>query len=295
MTKEPLYLKKEKQIALLLLVPILCVYIIFIYYPVLVGSINAFTDYNIFSNTNNFIGLENFKQLFSLPDFSLIVQRTVIFTIIVVTLQYILGLGLALLLNQELKGFRWFKNMVMIPWVLPITVTVIIFTWITHAEYGLLNIFFRAIGKPEWVTFWFGNQNLAFWGVVFLHIWRNVPFYALVLYAALKNIPKTYYEAAKIDGASEWTMLGKITMPMILSQSIVVIILHIIFTINNVDIILLATGGGPVGSTEVLSTKAYNIMWNTYNFGVGTALSLLILLVLCIITIISMKIPTEIE
>ncbi|MGL4677292.1 MAG: carbohydrate ABC transporter permease [Brevinema sp.] len=295
MTKEPKYLKKEKQIALSLLIPILCVYIIFIYYPVFIGSINAFTDYNIFSKTNNFIGFDNFKQLFALPDFSFIVQRTFFFTMIVVALQYILGLGLALLLNQELKGFRWFKNIVMVPWVLPITVTVVMFTWITHAEYGLLNIFFRAIGKPDWVAFWFGNQQLAFWGVVFLHIWRNVPFYALVLYAALKNIPKTYYEAAKIDGASDWNMFGKITMPMILGQSIVVIILHIIFTINNVDIILLATGGGPVGTTEVLSTKAYNIMWNTYNFGMGTALSLLIVLILSIITIISMKIPTEIE
>ncbi|MGL5722322.1 MAG: carbohydrate ABC transporter permease [Brevinema sp.] len=294
-TNEAKYIQKEKRIALLFLLPALVVYGLFVYYPVLLGMINGFTDFSVFNPDPKFVGLQNFTDLFKKPEFIPVIWRTVKFTIIVVGLQYVLGLSLALLLNRELFGLRWMKNLIMLPWVLPISATVLIFNWIVHADYGLLNIFLRDIGQPQWVRFWFGDEKLAFVGVIFLHVWRNVPFYALVLLAALKNIPKTYYEAAILDGASSLDIFRKITMPMLFYQSIVVIVLHVIFTINNVDIIFLATGGGPVGVTEIMSTRAYNLMWGEYQFGMGTALSILLFIILAIMTIVSLRLRTDID
>lgn len=177
----------------------------------------------------------------------------------------------------------------MLPWVLPVTATVLSFNWIFQPDYGLLNIFLKAIGKPELVRYWFGDVNLAFPAVILIHIWRNVPFYGIVLYAGLKGIPKDLYEAAYIDGTSNIQLFRRIILPLIKKQSIVVILLHIFFTFNNTDIILLSTGGGPVGITNVLSVSTYNLIWGEYRFGVGTASAVIMFLILIPITIISLR------
>ncbi|WP_297285796.1 carbohydrate ABC transporter permease [uncultured Brachyspira sp.] len=198
------YKNKEKMLAYILLSPVLIIYVLFIFYPVINGMINAFTDFSIYNNNPRFVFLDNFKELLSSPDFFVILIRTIVFVAITVAIQYVLGLAFALLLSLELPGTVWLRNFAMLPWVLPMTAAVLSFNWIFQADYGLLNIFLRAIGKPELVKYWFGDINLAFPAVVIIHVWRNVPFYGLVLYAGLKGIPKDLYEAADLDGASKW-------------------------------------------------------------------------------------------
>lgn len=172
---------------------------------------------------------------------------------------------------------------------MPITSTVLLFNWIFQADYGLINIFLRAVGREEWVSYWFGSTKLALPAVSIIHIWRNVPFYGIVLYAGLKSIPKELYEAANIDGASFWSTLFRIKLPLIKKQSISIILLHVIFTYNNVDIILLSTGGGPVGITNMLGINAYNLVWGQYQFGVGTASSIIMFLILVPIALASIR------
>lgn len=283
------YKNKEKMLAYILLSPVLIIYVFFIFYPVINGMINAFTDFSIYNNNPRFVFLDNFKELLSSPDFFVILIRTIVFVAITVAIQYVLGLAFALLLSLELPGTVWLRNFAMLPWVLPMTAAVLSFNWIFQADYGLLNIFLRAIGKPELVKYWFGDINLAFPAVVIIHVWRNVPFYGLVLYAGLKGIPKDLYEAADLDGASKWQFFQRIILPLIKKQSIVVILLHILFTFNNTDIILLATGGGPVGITNVMAVNTYNLIWNQYRFGVGTASAVIMFIILIPVTLISLR------
>lgn len=283
------YKNKEKMLAYILLSPVLIIYVFFIFYPVINGMINAFTDFSIYNSSPNFVFLDNFKELLTRTDFFKILVKTLIFVFITVTIQYALGLAFALLLSLELPYTSWLRNFAMLPWVLPVTATVLSFNWIFQPDYGLLNILLRAIGKPELVRYWFGDINLAFPAVMLIHIWRNVPFYGIVLYAGLKGIPKDLYEASYIDGASNIQLFKRIILPLIKKQSIVVILLHILFTFNNTDIILLATGGGPVGITNVMAVNTYNLIWNQYRFGVGTASAVIMFLILIPITILSLR------
>ena len=134
------YKNKEKILAYILLSPVLIVYIIFIFYPVINGMINAFTDFSIYNNNPKFIFLDNFKELFASKDFFVILVRTIVFVIITVAIQYVLGLAFALLLSLELPYTAWLRNFAMLPWVLPMTAAVLSFNWIFQADYGLLNI-----------------------------------------------------------------------------------------------------------------------------------------------------------
>lgn len=279
------YKEKEKTLAYILLSPVLLVYCIFIFYPVINGIINAFTDFSVFNAKTSFVFLDNFKALFATEDFYTVFFRTVVFVAVVVFMQYILGLVFAMLLSLELPYTGLLKNFAMLPWVLPVAATVLVFNWMIQPDYGLLNVLFRNIGREDLVKYWFGNEKLAMPAVMFIHIWRNVPFYGIVLYAGLKGIPKDLYEAANLDGASVSNVFWRITLPLIRKQSLIVILLHILFTFNNVDIILLSTGGGPVGVTNVMSVNTYNILWGQYQFGVGTASAVVMFITLIPITL----------
>lgn len=287
------YKDREKVLAYMLLSPVIFVYAVFIFYPVINGMINAFTNFSIFNPNPKFIFFENFKELFINTNFLTSLIKTVVFVIVVVIIQYCLGITFALLLSLELPGTAWLRNFAMLPWVLPVTATVLTFNWIFQADYGLLNIFLRFIGKGDLVRYWFGNIDLAFPAVAIIHIWRNVPFYGIVLYAGLKGISKDYYEAAVLDGASSLQLFKHIIMPLIKKQSIIVLLLHILFTFNNADIILLATGGGPVGVTDVLAVSTYNLIWGEYRFGVGTASAVMMFLILIPITLWSLSLSNK--
>ena len=281
------YEKQEKAFAYLLIFPVMLIYAVFLFYPVLTRMLDAFTNFSVFNPNATFVGLDNFKELFFNTDFFVVVARTFIFVAIIVSIQYVLGLIFALLLSLDLPYTSGLRNFAMVPWVLPVAATVLVFNWIFQPEYGLLNIFFEAIGQHQLVKYWFGDPELALPAVSIIHIWRNVPFYGIVLYAGLKGIPSELYEAASIDGSSFFNTLFKIKLPLIKKQSIIVILLHIMFTYNNIDIILLSTGGGPIGVTNMLAVNTYNIVWSKLQFGVGTASAIMMFLMLIPIALIS--------
>jgi ABC-type sugar transport system permease subunit len=212
-------------------------------------------------------------------------RHTLTLVVLAVGLQYILGMAMALLLNEDLKGLGWVKYTIMIPWVIPVASTVVMFDWLVLPDYGLINMILRNIGLGHLTRYWFGDKNFAFPLVVIMHVWRNMPFYAITLYAGLKSIPKYFYEAADIDGASPWQKFFYITLPNLKYPSMIVIVLHVLWTFNNFDFIYLSTGGGPVGSTEVLATQIYQTAWNYYEYGHASAMGILMMLVMMVFSI----------
>jgi len=181
------------------------------------------------------------------------------------------------------------RYIIMIPWVIPVVSTVVMYDWMVLPDYGLINMLLKNIGLGHLTRYWFGDPAFAFPLIVTMHVWRNMPFYAITLFAGLKSIPKGFYEAAEIDGANAWQRFFHITLPQLKYPSMIVIVLHVLWTFNNFDFIYLSTGGGPVGSTEVLATKVYETAWSYFEYGKASALGILMMALMLVFSLAYVK------
>ena len=281
---------KERHKGLLLLVPTLAIMAIFTLYPMLDGLRMAFTNENLLRHTSEFVGLENFIRLWDDEVFWLSLYHSVILTSAVVLLQFVLGLILAWAMSQDLPGMSTFKSIIMASWVIPVAATVIMFKFMAQPDVGLINIIFRLIGLENLNRYWFGDLNVAFYFIILLHLWRNVPFYGIAFLAAMQAVPQSYYEAAEIDGANAWSKFRFITLPGIRSMIIVMVTIHVLWTFNNFDFVFLSTGGGPVNATDVLPVYVYRQSWNSYTVGYAASIGTIMLIMLMIYFIIYIKI-----
>jgi ABC-type sugar transport system permease subunit len=174
-------------------------------------------------------------------------------------------------------------------WVLPIITAVVIFRFLTLPNIGLINIVLTAFGLGSYTRNWFGDPAFAFLLVLLMHLWRNVPFYGIAFMAAMQAIPQDLYEAATIDGASRWKRFWHITLPNLRYIILVMVVLHVTFTLNNFDFVYLSTGGGPVNATEVLATYIYKQAWSGYMLGYASAGGVIMLVVLVLLVFLSRK------
>jgi multiple sugar transport system permease protein len=205
-------------------------------------------------------------------------------------LQFILGLILALAMNQNLPGMSLFKNVIMASWVIPVAATVILFKFMAQPDIGLINIVIGSLGFEDLNRYWLGDPDVALPFIMLLHLWRNVPFYGVAFLAAMQAIPKSLYEAADIDGANAWHKFFYITLPGIRSMVIVMVTIHVLWTFNNFDFVYLATGGGPVNATDILPVYVYRQCWSSYTVGYGASIGTVMLLLLMLYFIVFIKI-----
>ena len=281
---------KERQKGLLLILPTLLIMALFTVYPLLDGLRMAFTNEHLLKKTSDYVGFENFIRLLNDNVFWISLYHSVVLTVVVVVLQFILGLILAWAMNQELPGMSLFKSIVMASWVIPVAATVIMFKFMAQPDIGLINIILRSIGLDNLNRYWFGDPDVAFPFIILLHLWRNVPFYGIAFLAAMQAVPKSYYEAAEIDGANAWDRFRFITLPGIRSMVIVMVTIHVLWTFNNFDFVFLATGGGPVNATDVLPVYVYRQSWNSYTVGYAASIGTIMLVILMIYFAIYMRI-----
>jgi ABC-type sugar transport system permease subunit len=209
---------------------------------------------------------------------------------VVVALQFVLGLVLAWAMMQKLPGMGLFKSVIMASWVIPVAATVIMFKFMAQPDVGLINIMLSWVGLEEWNKYWLGDINAALPFIMLLHLWRNVPFYGVAFLAAMQAVPRSYYEAAEIDGASAWQRFVHITLPGIRSMIIVMVTIHVLWTFNNFDFVYLATGGGPVNATDVLPVYVYRLSWSSYTLGYSASIGSVMLLVLMIYFIVYIRV-----
>jgi ABC-type sugar transport system permease subunit len=279
----------EKQKGLLLVLPAVIVMAVFTVYPLLDSLRMAFTDNNLLGNGVAFVGLDNFIRLLSDDVFWLSLYHSIILTVVVVSLQFVFGLILAWAMQQELPGMGIFKSIIMASWVIPVAATVTMFKFMAQPDVGFINIFLRAIGFQSANIYWFGNLTTAFPLIMLLHLWRNVPFYGIAFLAAMQAIPRSYYEAAEIDGAGAWNKFVHVTLPGIRSMIIVMVTIHVLWTFNNFDFIYLSTGGGPVNATDVLPVYVYRQSWDQYNLGYAASIGAVMLIILLIYFVVYMR------
>jgi ABC-type sugar transport system permease subunit len=273
---------KESQKGYLLILPSLMVMALFTLYPLLDSLRIAFTDKSVLKDDFKYVGLDNFVRLLSDDIFWISLYHSLTLTFVVILLQFVLGLILAVAMQQELPGMALFKSIIMASWVIPVAATVIMFKFMAQPDIGLINLILKFIGLGNFVRYWFGDPNGAAAFIILLHLWRNVPFYGIAFLAAMQAIPRSYYEAAEIDGANVWDRFVHITLPGIRSMIIVMVTIHVLWTFNNFDFVYLATGGGPVNRTEVLPVYVYRQSWNSYALGYGASAGAIMLAIMLI-------------
>jgi len=281
---------KESQEGYLLVLPAVAIMALFTVYPLLNGLRYAFTDKSVLSETYQFVGFKNFARLLSDHIFWLSLYHSILLTVVVVALQFVFGLILASAMQQDLPGMALFKSIIMASWVIPVAATVIMFKFMAQPDIGLINIILRSLGMGNLARYWLGDPKVALPFIMLLHLWRNVPFYGIAFLAAMQAIPKSYYEAAEIDGAGAWKKFLYITLPGIRNMIVVMVTIHVLWTFNNFDFVYLATGGGPVDATNVLPVYVYRQSWESYALGYGASIGTIMLIILMLYFVIYLRI-----
>lgn len=228
-----------------------------------------------------FIGLENYLRLFSNPDFINSLRTTFTFVLLAVAFEFIFGMGLALLLNHEIRGKNLFRSLILLPMMC--TNVVIGLTWrlLLNYQYGIVNYYLGRIGISA--VEWLSSPQIAMTSVVIVDIWNTTSFVALMLLAGLQSLPIEPYEAAEIDGASGIQTFYYLTLPLLKPFILVALIWRFIDTFRIFDVIFLLTAGGPGRVTETVSIFIYRYGFSTFNLGVASASSFIMLLIMLII------------
>lgn len=267
------------------ILPGLVVYAVFLVYPALRSVWISFTDWDGFSPTQNFIGLDNYAELLRDPVVAQAFRNNVIWTVVIIVVPVILGLTLAVLLDRSTRAAPVLRTLFYMPAVLPLVAVAAIWAWLYNPSEGSVNAILEAIGLGSLQQGWLGQDSTAFGAVLVAGIWVRTGFPMLLYLAALQGIPKDLYEAAISDGASPWQQFRHVTLPGLRTTNFVVIALSLIESFKVFDLVFVMTNGGPGNSTQVLGTWMFANVFQYFNAGYGTAIAVVITVVALLVGI----------
>jgi len=233
-----------------------------------------------------FVGLANYIDILKSGYFWSSVGRTAYFTVVSIAIEMVLGLFIALLLNEKFRGRGILRSLLLLPWALPITVDAIMWKWIFNANYGAFNALLQQLGLIEKYQPWLTRPWSAMHCVIAADVWKVTPLVALLLLAGLQTIPRELYEAAEVDGAGWFRSLWKITIPLLGPTMTVVLVLRTLDAFRVFDIVYVMTQGGPANATKVISFLTYQEAFKFLHFSRGAALSYLITLIVAILALL---------
>jgi ABC-type sugar transport system permease subunit len=282
--------ESQERLAFWLLLPAAVAVFGVIIYPVIRTLIISFFDVNsALATVTPFVGLRNYTQTLTNPAFWSPIGRTLYFTIVSTALELGFGLVVAGLLNAKLKA-RWlFRAIVVIPWAIPTIVNAAMWKGIFSAQYGALNALLTQLGIIHEYQAWLGDPMTALNMVILADVWKTTPLVAFFLLAGLNSIPAELYDAAKIDRAGWPRIFRSIVLPMLVPSISIVLVLRTIEAFKVFDIIYAMTRGGPVNGTQTIAYYAYVTAFSDQNFGLGSALSFIIVLVILVLTTVYLR------
>jgi len=274
--------------AYLFIAPASLIIIVLILYPIIQTIVMSFSYWYLVlpKQGHPFVGLANFKEVFSLSQFTVMITVTAIYTIATVGGKMVVGLGTALLVNRKFRGRGIVRAIMVIPWAMPTLVVCIVFRVALDPSYGLINLMLINLGIIEKAIPFLTQPNLALISVIVIAIWRYFPFVTLMLLAALQGIPKELYEAASLDGAGAWRKLVSITWPWITPVWTIVLILQIVWTVKEFELVYLITRGGPDFATAIMGVDVYLNAFKFFNLGTASAEGMFLVLFSIIFAII---------
>jgi ABC-type sugar transport system permease subunit len=268
----------------LLVLPAMAILLGLVAYPFFYAIFISFTD-RVVGNAGHWIGLDNYRYLVKWPSFTKAVKNTITLVVVADIAKLIIGLGLALALNEQIKGRGIFRAFVLLPWAMPGFVAFLVWRLLFQPIGGAVNLVLTDLGIYSGYIDWLGQKSTALPAVIIATVWRGFPFWCIAFLAALQGVPNELYEAAKIDGANAWQRFRAVTIPAIRPVIIVVTLLSTIWTSNSFENIWLMTQGGPSDATMVFPVLAYFGM-QTQRLGEAAAVSVAMLPVLAILVIV---------
>lgn len=289
-------MNKNKIYPMWFAVVALLIYSVLFVLPGLIGIGYSFTDWSSYSNQLHFVGLENFKTVFSADENYLkIIKNTLVFTLGTTIIKNILGLALAVLLTKSIRLLNFHRGVMFLPSVLSTLILGMIFTSILNPSSGLLNTFLRDMGLEGLAKPWLTSPHYAFQSVMAVDIWRGTGYIMTILIAGILSISQDYYEACSIDGASSWQKFRFITLPLLLPTLATTTVLNVIYGLKVFDMIYALTNGGPgKATTEVLYTAVFK-KFGTGQYAIGTALSSVMFVFMVVIGFFMIRMMTKDE
>ena len=276
--------RREYLLFALLLLPNISLVLTFEYWPVLYNAYLSLTDWNMISGAPVWVGLDNYIDLFTSSSFRDVLFNTAYFAIFVIVGSIVLGLGLALLLNQKLRLRGIVRTAAFAPYVISGAAVATLWLFIFDPNYGLSRFVLSAFGmdSPRWVT----DADWAMPALIIAYLWKGVGFVAIVYLAGLQGLPEEYDEAARLDGAGRWVIFRRITLPLLSPVTFFVSVITTIGTFQAYDLIAVLTGGGPGIATTTLSWHVYERAFKASDAGGAAASAMVLFVILLLITVI---------
>lgn len=272
-------------LALAFITPALIGFLVFLLWPTLRGIWLSFTDFNLLTPAK-FVGFNNFIRMSEDPVFWNSAKVTLLYVIINIGVQTVVSLVIAVMMHR-LTQSTFVRSIVLAPYLVANVVAAMVFLWILDTQLGVANQVIVALGMDR-IPF-LNQESTVIPTIALINVWRHMGYTALLIFAGLQMIPETVYEAARVDGASEWRTFWRITMPLLRPILALVLIMTIIGSFQVFDTVAVTTDGGPVNSSNVLQLYIYDMAFGRFQFGYASALSVALLAILLVVTILQYK------
>jgi len=304
---------RRNRVAYLFMVPTLIALAVIVFYPLIYGITLSFTNAtykNVAARigavlrpaTWDFVGLQNYIDLLTDPAYKLfqITGQTIFWTVTNVTLHFLIGLLLAILLNRKIRGRSVYRVLLLIPWAVPAIVSAYAWLWLFNTQYGFFNLLIQQINTWTGHTIiqpvaWGLRTPTAWFTVIATNVWLGFPFMMVTLLGGLQSIPGDLYEAASIDGAGAWQQFRGVTLPLLKPVAVTATLLGAIWTFNVFVVIYIVTGGGPNFTTDILATFSYNWGITRGQYAIGATYAVFILVMLLMFSAFYRRLLTSTE
>jgi len=274
----------NKSTPLLYMMPAMIVMLAMVLYPFGYGVYLSFTNMSLTKFFNpDFIGLRNYIRLFQDGVIFSTFTRTIIWTFVNVFFHVTVGLFLAVLLNRKLPGKSILRVLLIIPWAVPQYISALTWKSMFNYSYGAINIALKTLGFQP--VNWLSDPTMTFIGAIITNIWLGIPFMMMIALGGLQSIDNSLYEAADIDGATNFQKFKNITLPLLKPVMTPAIILGTVWTFNQINVIILIAGGFGNEKTQILVTEVYRLAFNFYRYGYAAAYSVIIFLMLLVFSL----------
>jgi multiple sugar transport system permease protein len=278
------WLDQEQTLAWLLVGPLVLLLLALVAYPFGVAVQYALSDRTL-AEPGRFVGLANVWNLWDNQIYRQTLWNTIVYTIGATILKLGAGLGLALVLNERLPLKRLIRSAVLLPWIVPTVLSAMAWLWLLTPNFSVLNWILVHLGLSQRGLPWLTSPSLAMFSVILVNTWRGIPFFAITLLAGLQTIPGELYEASAIDGVGTWRRFRYVTLPLLQPILLIALVLSVIWTFSDFQVVYGLTQGGPMNSTHVLATLSYQVGLASGNIGEGAAISLTMLPLLLILIV----------
>lgn len=287
--------KRNALVGATFILPNFIGFLIFVLIPVVFSFVLAFMDWDGF-NAMTFAGLGNFTEIFKDRVFRQSISKTFIYTVFNVLISAAAALGLAIVLNNKLKGTTFFRSAIFFPYVASVVAVGAVWKAMFMRNGGPLNQFLAFVGvAEEHLPGWLSSSEWALTGVIIVSIWKNMGYFMVIYLAAMQNIPSTLYEASEIDGARKWQQFWRITFPMLIPSHFFVLMMLTINSFKTFDLIFALTEGGPGTATTLLSMYIYNESFVYWHYGTASAAAMILFLIVGTVTVLQFRIEKKFD